>query len=79
MLLPGHIEVEIRYDQDHFECVSAMMARGSTQRFLRTADDLDIGAYQGCATALLPVIQHGFQRGPENERALWTPFPSEPG
>ena len=26
-----------------FECVFAMMARGSTQGFLRTADDLDIG------------------------------------
>jgi hypothetical protein len=35
-----------------FECVSAMMARGSTQRSLTTAANLDIGAYRGCASGL---------------------------
>ena len=30
-----------------FECVSAMMARGSTQRFLRPADNLDTWGISG--------------------------------
>jgi signal transduction histidine kinase len=33
-----------------FGCASAMMARESTRRFLRTADGQDIGVYQACAS-----------------------------